>query len=85
MNIEWYLIICVVGGVLMINGLRKLRRRDLFTPSPLVGWLFVLGTFAFQLFQLDLFVNDLHGSRVGKSSRTLKRKVKEESARSPCS
>ncbi len=62
LSFEIYLIMCVIGAILMINGLRKIRRRDLYTQSPLVGWLLVFGTFVFQLFQLDLFVNDLQGS-----------------------
>jgi len=62
LSIEIYIGMCLIGGILMINGLRKIRRRDLFTSSPLVGWMMVFGTFALQLSQLDLFVNDLQGS-----------------------
>ncbi|NBG87737.1 hypothetical protein [Isachenkonia alkalipeptolytica] len=62
MSFEIYLIICVIGLILMMNGFRKIRRRDLYTQSPLAGWLIVFATFVFQLFQLELFVNDLQGS-----------------------
>ncbi len=62
LSIEIYLVMCLVGGILIMNGFRKIRRRDLFASSPLVGWIMVFGTFALQLYQLDLFGHDLHGS-----------------------
>lgn len=62
MSFEIYLIMCLIGGILIINGLRKMRRRDLFIQIPLVGWVLVFLTFVFQLFQLDLFFNDVQDS-----------------------